>query len=401
MHQGAFQIHAAMAALAPATKNLLAKAHLAAAMDGVVRGNAVFKQHGGHQQLPDRAWRINALDDAVLQRETIVGSQSLPVAARNAAREKIVVVGRGCNQGTELARIGFHHHNAARFAVQRVPAGLLQVAVEREPHFLSAFWLQAQILAQYAGMGIDFNIIKALLAAQVFFQAQLKALLAHQIAQVYALVVGHFLLVRIANITEYMGKKLVFGIIALGPDNNFQARPRMNLALDFGDKIKIDIGNEQQGLKGFYPGLVLLVFFLDAGQRNAAPGRNLGKSGGKIRAILADKLKTVGYAVVGKHFAAIVEDAAARRENAFLAKPVFLGLARKFLAAVNLQIPETDDKYKEKNPDHGLQKDHAASGRLVTLVLNLDFRIAFPAFQRFFGIVFIVHNFNIGHFFLS
>ncbi len=161
---------------------------------------------------PDRAWRINALDDAVLQRETIVGSQSLPVAARNAAREKIVVAGRGCNQGTELARIGFHHHNAARFAVQRVPAGLLQVAVEREPHFLSAFWLQAQILAQYAGMGIDFNIIKGPSGRAGLSRRSSRPLLAPpDRAQVYALVVGHFCSFASPTHNRVYGQKLVFG----------------------------------------------------------------------------------------------------------------------------------------------------------------------------------------------
>ncbi len=59
----------------------------------------------------------------------------------------------------------------------------------------------------------------------------------------------------------------------------------MNLALDFGDKIKIDIGNEQQGAQRVLPGPCPAGIFPGRWPAECRPGRNLGKSGGeKIRA---------------------------------------------------------------------------------------------------------------------
>ena len=258
----AFHVHAAVAALFPAAENLVAKLHLARAKHCVARIDAALKKHGCHEQLPHRARRIDALNDTVLERITVVGAKRFPVAGRNAASKKIVVIGRRSNERPKLSCIRLHDHHTASLAIEGVPGGALQIAVERKAHFSATSRLFAQGLAQGAGMGINLHVIKPFAAAQILFQLELQALLAHKVAQGQRRVGFHLFFIGFSHIAEHMGKKLVFRIAALGPDHYFKPWPGVNFRLNARHQIKINVRDHQDRLKGLHLEAILLVFLL-------------------------------------------------------------------------------------------------------------------------------------------
>ena len=171
-----------------------------------------------------------------------------------------------------------------------------------------------------------------------------------------------------------MGKKFLFGVAALGADHDFQPRPGVDFRFNARHQIKVDVRNEQQRLKGFHLEAILMVFLPYLGQGNAGPEADLGQGGRDVVAVLARQGKAVGSAIVGQHLVPVVQNATARGEDALQAQAVFLGLAGKLLAPVNLEIPETNHKDEEKQTHQHLQKDDAATRGLIALAVHLDFQ---------------------------
>ena len=167
---GLHQVLRSVSAVAPAVKNLLAEAYAAGAVDGVCNGNAVFHNAGGHDELPDGARRVNALNGAVLQGKVRVVSEVFPVAAGNAFGEKVVVIGGFCDQGPELARVGLHDHDGSHLGAEGVPAGFLDVPVQGQFELLASLGFLSQNLAEHAARRVHFNVIEAFAAAQAFVQ---------------------------------------------------------------------------------------------------------------------------------------------------------------------------------------------------------------------------------------
>ncbi len=158
-HDGLRHVHAAVAAALPAPENLIAQLDLTAAKHALPRPDALFQKHGRHHQFPDRSRRIHALNDPVLERETFVGAQLLPVLMGNARGEKIVVVGGRRHQGAEFARVRLHDDDASRLPVQSVPGGPLDAGIQREPGLLTAVRFFQERFAERTSQDVHFNLI--------------------------------------------------------------------------------------------------------------------------------------------------------------------------------------------------------------------------------------------------
>ena len=360
-----------MSAAPPAAKDLVAQLDLTGTEDRLIAADAVLQEKDAHEQLPDRARRIDALDDAVLQREAVAGPQGVPVAFGDARGKKIVVVGRRSDQRPQLARVRLHDHHAARLPGQGVPGGLLQIAVEGEADLLAAAGLLAQGLAQHAAVRVHLHAIQALAAAQPLLQLVFQTLLAHQIAHGQIRVLFHLLLVGFGHIAEHMGEEILFRIAALAVHRDLQPRPVDELGLDAGHQLEIHVRDHEQRLEGFHLEAVHLIFFPDLLQGDACPLADLGQGRGDIVAVLADERQPAGRAVVGQHLAAVVQDAAAWGEDAFFTQTVGLGLARELLAPVHLQIPEAGNEDEKKDGHQSLQQQSPGTGRLVPFIVHL------------------------------
>ena len=146
----------------------------------------------------------------------------------------------------------------------------------------------------------------------------------------------------------------------------------MNLGFNAGHKVKVDIGDEQQRLKGFDLEAVLTELVPDLLEGNARPFAYLGQGGRDVVAVFAYDGKAVGGAVVGQHLALVVHDAPARGKDALNAQAVVLRLTRKLFTPVHLQIPEAHHKHKKHQTHQNLKQDCARARRLIALALDLN-----------------------------
>ena len=204
------------------------------------------------------------------------------------------------------------------------------------------------------------------MAAQALFQLQFQTGLAHQVAHGQIGIFLHLGAVGFGHIAEHVGEKVFFGIVAVGADHDLQAGPVDQLGLDAGHLAEIQAGDQRQGLEGL--GVVAVLELL---QRRVRPLADLGQGGGDIRAVLADDGQAVGRAVVGQDIAVIVEDAAARGEDALRAQAVFLGLGGHLRPQMELEVPEAGDEDEKEDAHQHLQEQDAAARRLVAFAFHL------------------------------
>ena len=221
-------------------------------------------------------------------------------------------------------------------------------------------------------MGVHLHVVKAFAPAQLFFQLQLQALLAHQVAHGQGAVCGHFLLVGLGYIAQHMGKEIFFRVAAFGPHHHFQAWPGVDFRFYARHQVEVDVRNKQERLKRLHLKAVLPILFPKLDKGNTGPLADLRQGGRDIRAVLPHQRKAVGRAVVGQHAALVVQNAATRGKDALDTQTVVLGLAGEFFAPVHLQIPKAHHQHKKHKPHHDLQQDGPGARRLVAFAFYLN-----------------------------
>ena len=334
-------------------------------------GDALLEEKPGHHELPDRAGRVHALDGPVLERVEWVVTQRYPVLLGQTADKHVVVVGRVRHQRQKPARLRFHDHDAARLIAEQRRELLLQLGIEAKLKVFPVLRFLNQRFPKRTPKDVDFDVVQPLVPAQTLLKHILKPLLAHRVAEGKVRIGGKLLLVGFRHVPENMREFLAFGIIALGPGDDFQPRPVHELRFNARDLIERHVVEQKDRLERLHLAPVLLKAVGKLLQRNARPLADLRQRGGNVLAVFPDQGQPEGGPVFGKQRALYVTDKAARSVYRLLPQVVGLRLLRKIGSTMDLEIPKPDDEREEQQADEALQQHKPALRRLIAFGFKL------------------------------
>ena len=146
-----------------------------------------------------------------------------------------------------------------------------------------------------------------------------------------------------------MREFLAFGIIALGPGDDFQPRPVHELRFNARDLIERHVVEQKDRLERLHLAPVLLKTVGKLLQRNARPLADLRQRGGNVLAVFPDQASPKA----GRFRQATCLTSRIGRANVYRLLPQVVGLRllRKIGSTMDLEKPKPDDEREEQQAD--------------------------------------------------
>ena len=260
-------------------------------------GYTFFQKHGRHHDLPDRAWRINALNPSVQQRISRVIAQGFPVTRGQPPDKNIVVIGRLGHESSQLSVFRFHNDHTTGIFPHGVHNGILQTGIQCERDVLPAdgiFFLSSR---KGTSQCVHFLAEQALFSSQTGFQHTFQALTADCVTESQTAVFLQFLYARFSDITEDMSEGRPLSIVPQRSGNHLKAGPVDEFRLNTGNFFKGYVRKQDYRIKlsSFHPFLLVSACHLFKG--NFKPGAYLSKCCGDIITILSGQCQSKGWPV--------------------------------------------------------------------------------------------------------